>query len=390
MNKKASPEGEAPSRLSLPRCPLVPDAILKAHNVHFEIDSRFRRAARLLQAFWLADQKIPTGVHVRRDSEVVTTSDLGSLLGPEAARSGKNFISPQIHKLVQHELVMREEGAAIDEERLFGNALSSMPLVFNLFGPMALDIGLATAVFRRLFPDFVDRVERISFEHSPGRRESRFLDDGTAFDVAIHVIMPDGDPGSIFVEVKYSEDMLGPAARHRDRYDEASRQSRLYRDPDCMLLRSLGLEQLWREHMLAQLAVDHGSVGRAVFLAIGPRLNRRVQSAFRVYESSLIDDGDESRVAFKFMTLEAVIDALSEAGATDIARTLWARYADFERVYNASLMIADDATVGGRPPSSTANMQGTVRQQLTLPASQALGRSTKPAQKAKRVGKVKS
>jgi hypothetical protein len=49
------------ARASLPRCPLIPDELAKKHNVHFEIDTRFRKAARLLQALWLQDHNIETG-----------------------------------------------------------------------------------------------------------------------------------------------------------------------------------------------------------------------------------------------------------------------------------------------------------------------------------------
>jgi hypothetical protein len=177
------------------------------------------------------------------------------------------------------------------------------------------------------------------FEHSPGRRQDRFLNDGTAFDLAIHVITPDGELATIFVEMKYSEDMAGPAARPRDRYDEASRAVGLFVDPDSSMLRSLTLEQLWREHMLAQLTVDQGLNPRAMFIAIGPRLNRRVMDAFRVYKNELInaDDQDANRVPFQAFTLESFIKGLAEAGADSIARDLWGRYADFERIYHLSL-----------------------------------------------------
>jgi hypothetical protein len=199
--------------VSLPRVPLVPDEIVRQNNVFFEIDTRFRRAARLLQCLWLKDREIETGIHVRGEGDDAIVMPLHSNLSRDAARAGKNFLSPQIHALVRHELLMREEGAAIDEERLFGNALSSMPLCFNLFGPMALNLKLASDVFRKLLPDFVDHVEGFIFEHSPGRREARFLHDGTAWDIAMRIITPDGEPGTVFIEVKYSEDMHGPAAR---------------------------------------------------------------------------------------------------------------------------------------------------------------------------------
>lgn len=327
------------SAAHLPRVPLVPDELLRRNNVFFEIDTRFRRAARLLQCLWLKDRAIPTGHHVRGDGDDAITMELHSYLSRDAARAGLNFLSPEIHAFVRRELLMREEGAAIDEDRLFGNALSSMPLVFNLFGPMALDLNLATAALRQLLPGFVHQVTGFIFEHSPGRRQERFLNDGTAFDVAIQIITPDGEQGTIFVEQKYSEDMTGPAARLRDRYDEASRAVGLFLDPDSQMLRSLALEQLWREHMLAQLAVDQGLIPRAMFIAIGPRLNRRVMAAFRVYENELIgaDDQDANRVQFHAFTLESFIDALADAGAGDTARDLWGRYADFERVYHLSL-----------------------------------------------------
>jgi hypothetical protein len=337
---------------SLPRIPLVPDNVLKRNNVFCTLDTRFRRAARLLQCFWLKDHTIPNDTTVQQEGETATVVGFASNLHPDAADSGNNFLSPAIHQLVLRELILREEGAAIDEERLFANALSSMPLSFNLFGPLALDLHFATAVFRRLLPEFVHTVEHIAFEHSPGRRESRFLLDGTAFDLAVRVTTPDGESATIFVEVKYSEDMTGPAARMRDRYDEAARAVHLYTDPDSRLLRSLALEQLWREHMLAQLAVDHGITARAVFMAVGPRLNRRVMAAFRVYQNELIDleHQEANRVSFEPITLEAFVDAINAAGATELAQSLWHRYLDFERVYELSLQ-----DLGGKPHALPVN-----------------------------------
>ena len=322
--------------VQLARTPLVPESVLKSHGAFCVIDTRFRAAARLLQCLWLRDHDIPTA-----SSGAIDTLDgpsaFGNILSPEAAYAGRNFLTPAIHRLALQEWLMCEEDAAIDDERLFGNALSSMPLVFNMFG--ALDRELATAVFRELLPGFVRSVERIQFEHSPGRREDRFLADRTAFDLAVHIATPGGEPGTIFIEVKFSEGMEGPAARMRDRYNEASKQVRLYDNPDSLILRSTPIEQIWREHMLSQLAVDNGITPRAIFLAIGPKLNRRVQGVFRVYQGELIDADrqDADRVPFIPLTLETVIEAMAAAGATDHAQVLWDRYCDFDRVYCLSL-----------------------------------------------------
>lgn len=354
---RASEAPMEPHFKQLPRTPLVPESVLKRHGAYCAIDTRFRAAARLQQAIWLKEQSITTAADDRSARNV--HSFLGSILSTDAARAGKNFLTADIHRLALREWLLCEDDAAIDPERLFGNALSSMPLVFNLIGPLALDLKLATSVFRDLLPGFVHKVEQIIFEHSPGRRNDSFLSDRTAFDLAVRVITPDGEPGTIFIEVKFSESMEGPAARMRDRYNEAAKKVRLYRDPDSAILRSLAIEQLWREHMLGQLAVDNGVTPHAVFMAIGPRLNRRVQAAFRVYEAELIDADQPDRVAFAPLTLEAVIEAIAVAGASDLAQALWGRYCDFDRVYRLSMqeLAGDGAT--SSTPHSRANARNT-------------------------------
>lgn len=355
------PPSSVPTFKQLSRTPLVPEAVLKRHGAYCAIDTRFRAAARVLQCIWLKAQGIATAASDDH-SAAGAHSSFGSTLSADAANAGKNFLHPDIHRLALQEWLLCEDDAAIDEERLFGNALSSMPLVFNLFGLLALDHELATAVFRRLLPNFVHSVERIIFEHSPGRREDRFLADRTAFDLAVRVITPDGEQATVFIETKYSESMEGPAARIRDRYNEASKQVRLYRDADSASLRSTALEQLWREHMLAQLAVDNGVTPRAIFMALGPRLNRRVQAAFRLYEAELInaDQREPDRVAFAPLTLETVIDAIAAAGALDPAEALWRRYCDFDQVYRLSMEVL----AGGENCSSASQPSVTSRRAL--------------------------
>ena len=91
--------------------------------------------------------------------------------------------------------------------------------------------------------------------------------------------------------------------------------------------------------MLAQLVVDQGITSRGVFMAIGPRLNRRVMTAFKVYENELIhrEDQDENRVGFEPVTLEAFVEAINAVGATKLASSLWQRYLDFGRIYDLAL-----------------------------------------------------
>jgi hypothetical protein len=338
-----------PTFNQLSRTPFVSDAIAKHYGSHCLIDSRFRRAARLLQILWMRDQGIPSAAVEERGA------DLGSYLRADAAESGRNFISSRVHLMVLREfLLLREDGAAVDEDRLMTNTLTSMCLVANAFGPLALDTKLATNVFRQLLPDFVHSVERVAFEHSPGRRDERFLADRTAFDVAIHVTTPDGESAIVYVEVKYSEDMTGPAARWRERYDQALKEVRLYKNPDSPILRSTPLEQLVREQAMAQLSVDNGITPRAMFIGIAPRLNRRANAAFRVYEHELlpVSQDDPTRVRFQHFTLETLIDAIDIAGDQVTADQLWKRYCDFQRVYDAALAVIAAKVPGSETPDS--------------------------------------
>ena len=281
---------------------------------------RFRSCARLLQCLWLKDNGIPTIVD---NDDVNPANRLASTLRADAAKAGRNFLNLEIFQVVLRELLVREEGASFDEQRLFSNAVSSHPLTFNLFGNMAENLNFATAVFKHLFPVFVGSVDQIIFEHSPNRdrTDERWLTDGTAWDAALRVTTPEGEAATIYIETKFSEDMMGPAARLRDRYDEASRQVNLYRDPDSPVLRTLALEQLWRELNLAELTVDQGITSRAMFLAIGPKLNRRVISAFRAFQGELRDPEHTvaNRVAFEPVSLETIIEAIYLVGAEELA-----------------------------------------------------------------------
>jgi hypothetical protein len=327
------------------------------------MDTRFRSAARLLQTFWMRDHGIPSAA-----SNHEQDTHLGSYLSADAAEGGSNFLNPSVHFLALREMLLREDDAAIDEDRLISNSLSSMPLVFNAVGPLALDTRLATRVFKQLLPDFVQSVERIAFEHSPGRRDDRFLADRSAFDAAVHVTTPEGDSGIVYLEIKYSEDMAGPAARWRERYDQALKEVRLYRDPKSPILRAAPIEQLMREHALAQLSVDNGVTPRAIFIAIGPRLNRRANAAFVVYANELlpIDESDRTRVAFRHFTLEAFVDAIDVAGDQQTADQLWRRYCDFQRVYEASLkLLAPNIkpSVAAIDPPNAPDFKGSVHQQ---------------------------
>lgn len=311
------------------RLPLVPETTLKAHKAFCPNDSRFRACARLLQALhrekagWgIGTYETGTGRKVKK----------GNLVGIYDGAAGANFISPDVHRLARRELAYREPGAMFEEKRLYENLLSSAPLALNLLGPLKLDRELAEAFVRETAPDLAGRVCSVTFEHSPGRGDRNFTDDGTAFDAFIVIRQEDGKKVFIAIETKYSESCTEPEARLRDRYDELSRSSGLFNDSEEHALRRNPIQQFWRLHLLAQSMIDAElyDAGRVVIIA--PGLNDQVQRAIGRYEAHLAPP-QGGKATFHNLPLENAIACLALAGAPQSASDLTARYVNFEPVH---------------------------------------------------------
>lgn len=313
------------------RIPVIPETVLKAHKVNEASDTRFKAAARLLQSLWRSDTGLPIGTHHSPDGK---RRKLGSRINTTSARAGANFLSPEIANLARREVVYREVGAIIDQERLWTNLLSSQPLAFNLFGALKLNPDKANAFFRALFPDYVDRVEGIWFEHSPGRGDPAFTADHSAFDVFAPVITTTGESGFVAIEVKYSETMMEPVAQIKPRYDELSTTAQVFTDPTAQALREAPLQQLWREHLLSRVMVDNGLYGQGRFVVIHPAANTNCASAVRAYRQHLVS-ADPEVTGFQAITLEDSLSTLTDIGDQETASALRARYLDFARIDRA-------------------------------------------------------
>lgn len=314
---------------SPPLLPLLSEKLRRDHHVYEKYDTRFRAAARMLQTLWRARTGIAIGSHQSAHGD---KRPLGSRISVEAARAGANFLSADIFGQARCDMAYREPGALVDLERLWSNLLSSMPLAFNLIAPLKADKKLARRVLAQLLPGVAKEIVHIAFEHSPGRGDPTFTADGTAFDAIAATRTPGGGRGFIAIEVKYSESLNEPEPRLRARYDELSRSSGLYEDPEDEALRANPLQSFWRGHMLAQSMCDTGLYDHGVFVLIAPRQNMDVQRGARLYADRLARRPD--KVAFVSLALEDVIAAIGAAGAGDLASALAERYVDFGPVHD--------------------------------------------------------
>jgi hypothetical protein len=307
--------------------PLVPVDVLKRHRVHIPLDTRFRSAARLLQALWREEHKLPIGTYLAEDRQ---RHKLGSRIAWNAANVGANFLSEKSFYTARRELMYRELGAMIDAERVACNLLSSAPLVFNCFAPMAQELLHASSALNELFPIATADARRVLFEHSPGRGNPTFLGNYSAFDLLIEYVDSNGCPGFVAVEVKFTEAMIEPIPAWKPRYDELSEVSGLFIDHTAAGLRNNPLQQLFREHLLAQCMLDNRLYQEGYFTVIAPALNYHVWDALALYQTHLREPV-EGKVRFSSFTLDTLIETIRLCDP-EHAEALHQRYSDWWKV----------------------------------------------------------
>jgi hypothetical protein len=89
--------------------PLIPATVLKKHCFHEPPDTRFRSAARLLQALWREDRDLPIGSYDNDDGKC---HRLGSCIWEAAEKA----LTPKIAHIARRETAYREIGEPTDFE----------------------------------------------------------------------------------------------------------------------------------------------------------------------------------------------------------------------------------------------------------------------------------
>lgn len=284
--------------------------------------SSFRRRTRLLQAMWRAEQGLPIGsTHGKLRGTVVAM--------PFAEDTLAAFLTPTIREVVRREVLdpRSSRDKLFGKPRIFNNLLSSQPLCFNLFGELAEDLSLATAVLSELTGGMVRRVTNIDFEYSPGRGDVRFTGDRSAFDVFVRYTTAAGGRGFVGIEVKYHESLGDKEAEHRSRYDEIAAALGVFRSERLADLRRRPLQQIWRDHLLAGALKAAGGYDEGLFVFLFPKDNGRCQEAVRRYRACLVADA-----GFAAWTLEECVAALRRRSEKAWVEAFYDRYLDLGRV----------------------------------------------------------
>ncbi|MBC8070156.1 MAG: hypothetical protein IAG13_17615 [Deltaproteobacteria bacterium] len=270
-------------------------------------DSPYQASLRLHQARWRERNGLAIGEYRGRE--------YGNFLRmPDAERTLANYLTDEIRGVVRREVLERDagDGRLFGRPRIFNNLLSSQPLCFNVFAPLALDLELATRVVRALDEDLEAmsaEVTAVRFEHSPARRDPRYTGDRSAFDVFFEYRAGDRR-GFLGIEVKYHEDLDDDEATISPRHEKLAAVSGAFKAERLVDARRRPLHQLWRDHLLAlaMLAADDYDEGR--FVVVFPRHNLPCAAAVIRYRDCLVRPE-----SFGWWTLEALFASLELAGA---------------------------------------------------------------------------
>ncbi|MHA6779659.1 PGN_0703 family putative restriction endonuclease [Pseudonocardia saturnea] len=299
---------------------MITRSVLEAHHAYVRGDNAWQQRARLHQSLWRQAHGLLAGMHDGRP--------LGSRLTPADAEPPalSNYLSPQAQQCVEAAVAEAPEtGTLLGRPRLWVDLLSSQPLCFNLFGPLAEDHMLAGRVLSTLWPD-IRTVNDIRFEWSPGRGDHAYTGNRSAFDVFVDYNGPLGR-SFLGIEVKYHEDLSGKAAKdEKSRYTALADKHGIFRKDLVPALQKAPLQQIWLDHLLAlQLRSNPKNDGwkAGTFVLMYPVGNTACADGAARYRRYLTDVE-----TFDARTLDDVVQAARLVSPASWPDDVYARYLD--------------------------------------------------------------
>lgn len=272
--------------------------------------SEFKRRARHHQSEWREARGLKPGKQPMRPKDGHWRF-IGSRLDVQDAYTfGANFITPAARAAVDARVAAPEHHQTLDADRLYSDLLSSMPMCFNLFGPLHSDLELADRAVHTWWPDTPGKVRAVRFEWSPGRSVAgKYLGNRSAFDAAFEIDLGDGRCGLIGVETKYHEHCKPERApdpeRRRPRYAEVTEKSGVFASDALDRIVGTELQQIWLDHLLALSMpfTDPNSWAWVKFVLVHPAGNPSYAKAALEYRGLLVDQS-----TFDVVTIESLLE----------------------------------------------------------------------------------
>ena len=157
-------------------------------------------------------------------------------------------------------------------------------------------------------PAAPERGGWLRYEWSPGRRDPRFLGNGTAFDVYLEYTATDGSPRFLGIEVKYHEDLGVAPPSCAGRPKEVFKTSGVFAADSFPVMSTSKNAQILLDHLLALSINATTEFARdGAFVLLYPELNTAVSDVISGYRTHLVDQS-----TFITTTLQDVVAALAE------------------------------------------------------------------------------
>ena len=303
----------------------IPQKLKKKFHTDYSDKSEFAAKARLLQSIW-------------REEKGLTHEKFGNYLRENDFNNiGKNFLTPDIFEIVKREIANKKKSRkVIQEPRIWTNLLSSQPLAFNLFGELKNNIDCTTKIFQELYPDrAIEKVLNIEFEYSPGRKDLKYTNDSSAFDVFIEYSNYRKEKCFFGIEVKYAENLNDKPSSHKEEYERIAAKSNIFNLEKLPMMKQKPIQQIWRDHLLAlSMFINNNDFKVGDFIYLYPNENINCKIGIEKYTETF---NKSIETYFKPLTLETIVGVIKKHCSENWINEFEDRYLNFDKINKASL-----------------------------------------------------
>jgi hypothetical protein len=272
--------------------------------------TEFRRRLRYQQSQWREAQGHPIGsVPIAPKPNGGPVRLVGSRLPLAYAReTGATFLTAGALEAAKARSLLKEPHQILGAQHVWADLLWSPTMCYNLFGGLAVDLGLADRAVHTWWPDAPGTVCEVRFQHSPGRLDRAYIGNLSWFDTAFLLDLGDKTHGIIGLVAKYHErtQRREPKPSRLARYVAVTEKSGVFKPRAIDAVNGTDLLEMWLHHLLVLSMLQHPSQkwdwGR--FVIVHPAGNSDFAEACNRYRDLLADQS-----TFSSMTVEALLDA---------------------------------------------------------------------------------
>ena len=247
-------------------------------GTQYKPDDEFKAKARLFQSKY------------RAEVLKVEFQDYGNRLTDSDAKALLNY-----YDKLNSRKVLRQRYPNYSKMR-DADLLRSEHVPFNLLAPLDTNCEAALQIISKAWNIHCTEIQLIEIEYAPSPKEE-YLNDGTAFDTYLKVLLRNGNTCGIGIEVKYTEQAypigkteLVNVNNHDSLYWTTARASGFFKNPDDEIFGTDEFRQVWRNHLLGLKMIQVGDVDEFYSITLFPNGNNHFHHVIPEYVSRLKDE----------------------------------------------------------------------------------------------------